>query len=126
MHNYSGEVTGDAYQQGITYNRTLAAEAEQVRQGWQGEINPIANGQEVTLSFKLADQQGPPITEATAIATFVREPQAGYDQKISLHANGNGEYEGKVPLPLKGEWRVQVSATSRGHNYQQVKNIEVQ
>ncbi len=126
IRGYPGEVLNDSYQQGLHYNRIIAESDTQDKLGWNGDIGFTANDLNVRLTFTLADRNGKPITHADTKAWFIRQTLAGHDQEIALTPDGKGGYNGKTALAWKGDWEVHVSATSDGHNYQQVKEINVQ
>lgn len=126
IHNYPGEVTTDAYKKGLNYNQTIEKSDAQEKLGWKTGLDFQVKGLEVKTSFTLADKNGKPITDGQINAWFIRPAIAGHDKEIPLTPNGKGSYSAKTELALPGEWEVHISATSKGQNYQQVKNINLQ
>ena len=125
-HDYPGEVTKNAYEKGLKYNNAIAKFTEQEQLGWQGDIHFTAKGLDVTLLTTLTDKSGKPLEDAAVKAWFIRPIHAGKEDPITLIAQGKGMYSGKITLGWQGEWEVHISATKAGHNYQQVKMINVQ
>jgi nitrogen fixation protein FixH len=125
-HSYPGEITEDAYKQGLQYNRLLEKAADQEKLGWKSDITTSFHNRELTIGFNLLDSNKSPIANAQVEAWFVRPTQAANDTKIALVSDNKGNYNGKILLPLDGRWVMHISATYNGNNYQQVKTLNLQ
>src|SRR5689334_21580415 len=64
MRDYPGEVTRDAYRQGLEYNHIIENSAAQARLGWKNELHFTVHGLSIDMTFMLADKAGKPITDA--------------------------------------------------------------
>ena len=126
IRNYPGEVTNDAYKKGLQYTSTIEKSEAQEKLGWNSDIHFTMHGLEVTALFTLIDKDKHPIKNAQTNAWFIRPTHAGQDQKIALTSDGKGSYSGKTTLAWPGAWEVHISSTYNGHNYQRVKNINLQ
>lgn len=126
MHNYSGEVIGHPYREGLRYNQTIEAAQAQEKLGWKSALDFTTQGLEVKVTFRLTDKSGKAITGADAKVWFLRPTIAGHDQEITLTDNGKGTYSGAATLAWPGDWEVHVSATADGNNYQQVKELNLE
>jgi len=126
VHDYPGEVTKDAYKKGLKYNQTIEKSEAQDKLGWNSDANFIMHGREIAVSFTLTDNHAKSIKNAVTNVWFIRPTHAGKDAEISLTPDGKGNYNGKTTLAWQGEWEVHISATSNGHNYQQVKIINLE
>lgn len=127
IRNYPGEITHNAYTKGLTYNRALAESEAQTKLGWNSIIRFQYDHLNVSTIFTLSDKNGSPIKDAAVNAWFIRPTHAGSDlDHVPLKPDGKGTYTAKTTLAWPGEWEVHISATYQKHNYQQVKNINLQ
>lgn len=116
---HRGVVTDRAYQKGVDYNHTVAAEKSQRLLGWQGQIKL----NDKALHFTLHDANDAPISDARVDVHLFRPTQAGMDRTIPLEAMGDGSYNTTLDLPLKGQWDARISATWKQQSYQIHKRI---
>ncbi len=127
IHNYPGEVTRDPYQEGLHYNHIISEAAAQRRLGWKGHMKFDAHELTVHTCFSLADKNGKAITNADTRVWFIRPTHAGHDKDaVPLKADGKGNYSGVIHLAWPGDWEVHVSATSGNHNFQMIKQANLQ
>ena len=119
VHTMPGVVTDKAYEEGIAYNKAIAAGTQEKTLGWRGDIGFADN----TVSYTLTDAQGNPVNEATVHVWLIRPVQGGMDQNLNLKAEGNGRYSAAVTLPARGVWDIRVSATKQNTNFQSEKRI---
>ncbi|HRX96484.1 MAG TPA: FixH family protein, partial [Bacteroidales bacterium] len=68
----------------------------------QPKLNDTVSYDVPMLRWKLADEQGAPLLNATVTAKLIRPVQDGHDFDISLVHKGNGIYEAPLNLPYKG------------------------
>ena len=124
LNTFSGVTTDQAYEEGIAYNKTLAAAAAQEKLGWKVGIDLAAPSHErARLAVTLADRDGAPINGAAIEAHFVRPTSEGFDSQAQLSETGAGRYEAQTSLALPGQWDVVVTASHDGASYQKTKRV---
>ncbi len=121
LRTMPGVVTEHAYEQGLAYNKTLAAEKKQEKLGWHGKAT-LEGG---VLAFTLSDKAGKPISGASVRAEITRPVAAGHDQKAVLQEATGGLYQAKIELPLRGLWNVRIFSEWQGRKFQTDQDIEV-
>lgn len=115
----SGVVTEDAYRKGLAYNEAL----ELARN--QPAINSVFDYEGNTVYWSLRDQDSQPIENANISAKFQRPVKDGDDFDARLHPTGNGVYSGKINFPVKGSWKVILSAKWDSKIYQTTQELIV-
>lgn len=124
LETFSGVTTDQAYEEGLAYNKTLAAAAAQEKLGWILAVDLAATNRErVRLAVTLADRNGAPIHGAAIEAHFVRPTSQGFDSQAQLSETGNGRYEAETSLALPGLWDVVVAASHDGARYQKTERV---
>lgn len=125
LHTFSGLDTDHAYQEGLDYNKTLAAAAASAALGWQANIavTPIATGDRLTLH--LVDKNGQAITGLTITGQMVRTVSAALDQSIALSPvpGSPGDYQTDVTLPARGNWELRLEARGDGPEWQLIEHL---
>lgn len=116
----SGLVTEDPYRKGLAYNEKL----EKARS--QPDINTVMRFENNVLQWSLTDQSGQAINVANVSAKFIRPIKDGDDFNAELHHDGNGIYSIKPAFPVKGSWKVILSAKWDNQTYQTSKPLIVQ
>jgi len=111
--SWTGLVSPSAYDQGLTYNRNLAAEMHQHMLGWHCRF--AAEGG--VARVELRDRDGAPLAGAEVTATFERPDREGSDFALPLAAKGAGVYASPVRVPEPGLWKVHVTARRGGDLY---------
>jgi nitrogen fixation protein FixH len=104
--SWPGLVSPSAYDQGLAYNRNLAAEMRQRMLGWRCRF--LVEGG--VARVELHDRDGAPLTGAEITATFERPDREGSDFALPLAAEGPGVYAAPVTVPAPGAWKVHVTA----------------
>ncbi len=124
LETFSGVTTEQAYEEGLAYNKTLAAAHAQEKLGWKLAIDLDARSRnDARLAVSLSDRTGAPLTGAEIIARFVRPTSAGFDKETRLSETGFGRYEVQPSLALAGQWDVVVTASHDGASYQETKRV---
>ncbi|HPF78049.1 MAG TPA: FixH family protein [Alphaproteobacteria bacterium] len=100
----TGLVTDQAYEKGLAYDVVL----EEAKN--QPKLNDTVSYDVPMLRWKLADEQGAPLLNATVTAKLIRPVQDGHDFDISLVHKGNGIYEAPLNLPYKGLWEAKLES----------------
>jgi nitrogen fixation protein FixH len=123
-HTFSGLDTDHAYQEGLDYNKTIAAAAASAALGWHAEVTttPTALGDRLTL--RLTDKSGQPVDGLKVTAHLVRPVSTAFDQVVELEpASGGGQYQADVSLPARGKWEIRLVARGNGPEWQQTANV---
>lgn len=116
-----GLVTENAFEKGLSYNKTLEAAQAQEKLGWQGDVALEGD----RLVFRLKDGDGILLQGAKITARIVRPVQNGYDFEAPLAETAPGVYESEIHFPLKGQWGVRVFAQWQDKHYQSAKTLMV-
>lgn len=122
IRTQTGLVTAHPYEQGVAYNKVVAAAEAQDKLGWKGEI-AFSHG---TLTFLLHDAAAHPLAAEQVTAQFYRPTQAGMDFTLTLKAGAKGEFTASPVFPAKGMWDVRVLARYEGKHYQLPHRIVVE
>ena len=117
---HTGVVTEHAYDQGLAYNKTVAASDAQDALGWQSKI---VLGADSVLTFSLSDADGQMLEGAAAKAVFTRPTKDGMDFSIELSEQAPGQYVAPVAFPADGQWDVRLFALWNNQDYQSHKRL---
>lgn len=110
IETFPGLVSNDAYREGLEYNRTLAAKAEQAKLGWRVDVALTGNGTKRAVTARFRDRDGRPISGLKVGATIVWPVVAGSDRRAVLNETAPGDYHAEIALPSLGNWRLDVEA----------------
>ncbi len=126
IHTLPGTVSDKAYENGIAYNKSIAAGVKAAALGWTGVItyDQPAEGQ-IAFHYRLQDTKGDAVEGASVHLFLVRPVQKGMDRKATLQAEAGGNYSTTLDLPATGVWDVHVSATRGNENFQSIQRIVV-
>jgi nitrogen fixation protein FixH len=125
VHTLPGVVTDKAYEEGIAYNKAIAAGAQEQALGWHGDIAleyamPTSTG---IILYTLTDAKGKPVGDASVHAWLVRPVQGGMDRDRDMTSQGDGRYRATFDIPARGVWDVRISATRDNVNFQSERRI---
>ncbi len=109
--SFPGLVSGNAYLEGLAYNRTLDARRAQAALGWQAEVTVTGTGTNRVVAASFRDRDGSPLAEMTVTARLVRPVVAGHDRTVMLAETAPGNYRAEVALAALGDWRLVLDAT---------------
>lgn len=115
LESFSGLSTDNAYQRGIAYNRTLAAEAAEAGLGWGVTLawrpDPMvpAKGR---LEVEVLDRLGQPLQGAEIKARLRRPVGPESVVETMLEPDMPGRYAVDLALPLRGQWDVDLDLTT--------------
>ncbi len=114
VRSFPGEQEEKSYLQGLRFNDTLKARAEQAAYGWTVEIEKAALSDDtarIELAFK--NEAGEPIYDLEITGVISRPADDDYDQPVVFsHLNG-GRYETAIDSMAAGAWRLKANAESR-------------
>ncbi len=109
--SWTGLTSQHAYDEGLAYNKTLAAKQKMLKLGWQGKISfDNKSLTKTVISINLKNKQNKIITGATLQAKLVRPTREGFDKTIPLKEVTKGVYSAETNLPLAGLWDVIIMA----------------
>ncbi len=113
VKSFPGEQEEKSYLQGVAYNDTLEARAEQAALGWTAELTDLRLDSEtaaIELTFKSAS--GTPLSALALNAVLSRAVDDDHDRAVEFVPMGSGRYVAEVGNVAPGSWRLQ--ATARG------------
>lgn len=109
IESFSGLTAEDAYERGITYNRTIEAKDAEVALGWQvtleWQVDKSAPGKG-RLALQVLDRLGQPLQGAEVTATLRRPVGPETATPVILTPGAPGSYGASLQLPLRGQWDV--------------------
>lgn len=120
----TGVVTKHPYEQGLTYNKIIAAKEAQDNLDWKGEINfKETTQQSGNLVFSLKDKSGKPIIPDEVVASIIRPANEKMDLKVNMSKDNAGIFSADVNFPANGLWEIRIYATKGIDNYQISKRM---
>lgn len=129
-HTFSGLDTDHAYQEGLEYNKTIAAAAASAALGWQADVTTTptklagaADGDRITL--RLTDKAGRPVTGLAVTGQLVRPVSTAFDRAVKFLPAGDGAglYQADVALPARGKWELRLAARGSGPEWQMTTHL---
>lgn len=114
LKTHKGVVSENAYQEGLDYNKTIAAYEQQKLLGWH--ITPSVRKDLLAITVKNA--QNKPITKAQVRAFVTRGDQKQFDQKITLSEKTQGIYQTDFQFAAKGKWTIYFLIKDHMNSYQ--------
>ena len=106
---WPGEDVAHPYLQGLDYNQTLDARARQRALGWRASIGGALSANTATITVRLSDNVGKPIT-GKALTALLRHPMDKQrDRAVTLRETRNGIYVGRATQVQAGSWDVIVT-----------------
>ncbi|MFO1060345.1 MAG: FixH family protein [Dongiaceae bacterium] len=126
ISSFSGLATNDAYDKGLTFNRTIAAVEAQAARGWRVDVSTRVTGARLDLAAAFRDRAGVPLDGMMVEGYLVRPTSTGHDRAIRLAALGGGRYAAEMALPLRGEWLLTVSARRGDDTWQSTRRVHLQ
>jgi nitrogen fixation protein FixH len=111
---HSGEVTDNAYQRGLAYNKTLDEAAEEQNLGWKASLTAVKQGSAYLLTLAATDKNGAPLSFDGIRATIRRPARAKDDMDVTFAARAPGVYTATAALPLPGLWEIDAVMTAGG------------
>jgi nitrogen fixation protein FixH len=126
VKTFRGEDEQKPYLQGVEYNQTLAARAEQARLGWRARVGArrLADGH-VRLDVALDDPHAAP-PEGVRLSAELRHPaDENRDRYVRLSPSGSGRYWADAGNIGRGQWDVVVTSESSSTPFTAVRRLWV-
>lgn len=106
LSSWTGLAANEAYDQGLTYNRNLAAAARQAQLGWRPQLTVRTDGDGAEVELAVVDAETRPVTDATVVVDFERPTFEGADFAVTLGAFAPGRYRARMVPPQSGVWNL--------------------
>lgn len=125
LRTHTGTVSAHPYEEGLAYNRTIAAAEAQAALGWHAAFEFVQqSAQQGEVWFALEDAQGTPLSMQHVRVEFTRPTSRGHDFELPLLQEGT-QYRAHVAFPLQGLWEMRVHAARGDTPFQQSRRIVV-
>lgn len=106
LSSWTGLAANQAYDQGLTYNRNLAAAARQAQLGWRPTLTVRSDGDAAEVELALTDADMRPVADAAVVVDFERPTFEGADFAVELSAFAPGRYRARFAQPQPGIWNL--------------------
>jgi nitrogen fixation protein FixH len=126
VKTFRGEDEEKPYLQGVEYNHTLAARAEQARLGWSASlaVRRLADGH-VRLDVAL-DEPHAVAPDGLQLSAELRHPaDENRDRRVRLLSSGRGRFWADAGTIGRGQWDVVVTSDSRATPFTAVRRLWV-
>ncbi|MBX7248634.1 MAG: FixH family protein [Caulobacteraceae bacterium] len=110
VQTFPGEVSPHAYEDGLAYNRAIAARRTQARLGWRARVTQAGRPGAIVAAFE--DAAGRPLEGLAVKAAFTRPATEAGARVITLKPDAAGAYAGTAALG-GGAWDLTLTATDR-------------
>jgi len=105
IKSWPGLVSEHSYEEGLAYNRTLAAARANAALGWTARLD-YRDGQ---AALVLTDRDGRALDGMQVEAVFTRPLGRTAAVAATLASLGAGRYAAAVALPMPGQWEMAVT-----------------
>lgn len=113
LSTHNGLERPDAYENGLRYNRTLAAARAQAELGWSHALAISPEGK-VVLTVK--DAEGLPVKRLEFTGVLGRPSSSRFDIALDFVETSPGVYASHAALPDSGAWVASVVSSRKGRN----------
>lgn len=110
-------VVADAYEAGRRYNALAREEDEAAARGWTLDVATRPAGEGIRIRVAVVDRRETPLPVDRVLVRRERPAEGGLDRAFRLEPGPDG-YEGTIPLPRHGRWRLVVRAERDGRAVQ--------
>lgn len=97
---FRGEDEPRSYVQGLDYNQTLAARAEQAALGWTATVS----AEDGVVVIRIADMDGHPIDGLGLSGTLRHPADTSRDHALTFEPRSEGRYIAALPAGARGRW----------------------
>ncbi|PQA88879.1 FixH family protein [Hyphococcus luteus] len=111
LESFPGEQEKKSYVQGLAYNDTLEARAEQEALGWTAELTALElEGEKAAIELTFKSASGAPISTLAVDGLLARPVDADHDRAVDFEPTGSGRYLAEVDGVAAGVWRLEATA----------------
>ena len=108
--SFRGEDVPRSYRQGLEYNQTIAARAEQERSGWTASVNTLTDdAQRLKIVLELNDKDSRALPGMIINAKLRHPVDTDFDRLLNFTDGGNGRYIA-YSKPIIGHWTLEANA----------------
>ena len=117
---FNGVITENAYEKGLSYNKTLEVARQQSDLNWKvdAQFTPAAVGHKGLVRLTYQDKDGNGVEGMDVQALVERPNVTGSEQRASFVGKGKGIYEIDIALPEGGQWDFDILAFANDATYQ--------
>jgi len=109
-HSWTGLEVEHPYEDGVGYNKALAAEARQEQLGWTVEARLSGPADAAVLTVTVTGSDGNPLRDVDVRAKLERPIGAPETQRIELQPTGTGAYAATAAALHPGQWDAEITA----------------
>lgn len=120
LHTFPGQAGRDGFDLSNRYDAVLSRVQRQTALGWSIEVRTDSADRPL---LALRNAAGGPLTGAMIKATAERPVGNAMTMQIAFREVAPGRYASQVPLPLKGQWDLMLTATADGHDVTTTRRI---
>lgn len=113
-HSWEGLAVEHPYEDGIGYNRALAAAARQDRLGWAIEARLARRAGAPVIEVSATARDGRPLADLAVTAKLVRPVGLPETETVDLRPAADGEYVAAVATLAPGQWEAEITARRGG------------
>lgn len=110
-HTWEGLAVEHPYEDGIGYNRALAAETRQEELGWNLEARLTRRAGAAMLEVTALGRDGRPLAGLHLRAKLERPVGVPETQRVELQPGDDGVYGAPLAAPAPGQWEAEITAT---------------
>ncbi len=109
-HSWTGLEVQHPYEDGVGYNKALAAEARQEQLGWAIDARLSGPADRAVLSLTITGRDGQPLTGLDVRAKLERPIGAPEAQRLDLRPAAKGLYVTAATALHPGQWDAEITA----------------
>jgi nitrogen fixation protein FixH len=113
-HSWTGLEVQHPYEDGVGYNKALAAQARQEQLGWTIDARVAAPAGAAVLTLSITGRDGQPLTDLDVRAKLERPIGSPETQQLDLRPAAGGVYSAAAPALGPGQWDAEVTAARGG------------
>ncbi|MCW2284441.1 nitrogen fixation protein FixH [Rhodoblastus acidophilus] len=109
------------YDEGVAYNKEIAAARAQDALGWSVDLTRARKGAATEVTASVKDKAGQPVSGLQASLHFVHPSSSRLDKEVAAGVIADGLYAGAADL-TPGHWLVEIAFTRDGETIFRSKN----
>jgi len=113
LSTFRGEVSDHPYEDGLAYNKAIAAARAQEARNWRVDVKLLPQGDGKYVEITARDIQGAMIQGLEMSGNFAAPADIALDRRVSMTEQRPGVYSARVPVP-GGRWDLEISARRGG------------